>query len=146
MNASRRARVTVLYDGQCRFCKLCIALLLRWDRFHHVYPVAIQSSYGQHLLTSMTSERRLDSAHVVTAEGSLLSGAQAAPALLRELWAGRFLAILVDAAMPLVDRAYGVLTRSRSVVGRMLPASWCAWAERSIMERQRGMTPPTAAR
>src|SRR4029077_19890649 len=138
--------MAVLYDGGCRFCRFCLALLLLWDRPRRLYPVAIESPLGQRLLAPMAPADRLRSAHVVTAGGTLLSGAEAAPALLRELRIGTPLARLAAALMPLTAAAYCVVARSRGVVASRLPEAWCAKADRLIADRRRGITPPTAAR
>ena len=138
--------MAVLYDGACKFCRWCVAMILRWDREHQLNPVEIQSPGGQLLLASIPPIERLWSAHVVMADGSILSGADAAPALLRALPLGGGLAALVSTVMPLSAATYRVVAKSRGFVGRMLPESWCADAERIIADRRRGITPPTTAR
>lgn len=138
--------LTVLYDGECGFCKACMGLLLSWDRHRRLHPVAIQSSEGQSLLSSLTEAERLESAHVVTVSGELISGASAAPTLLRELPGGGGLAWLSAAAMPVVRAAYRVVTKSRSLLGRFVSKGCAARAEKRISERRRGTIPPTAAR
>lgn len=135
----------VLYDGECSFCKVCVALLLSWDRSRCLHPVPIQDPEGQRLLASIPKSERLSSAHVVTVEGTILSGAEGAPALCRQLPGGRPLAVLLSISMPLVRLAYRLLTSARSTIGSTLPAAWCRWATGLIIERQRGTTPPTVA-
>lgn len=146
MSTGRRAAVTVLYDSDCGFCKVCVGVLLRWDRAGRVYPAAIQSAEGDVLLSSMTPAERLGSAHLVTAEGALLSGGEAAPALLRQLPAGRPLAALSAALMPVTKLAYRLLTRLRSGIGPALPEGWRRGAEMRIETRRQGTIPPTEAR
>ena len=136
----------VLYDGACSFCRVCLAGLLRWDRGHRLYPVEIQSSQGALLLGDIAPSDRLLSAHLVTPDGIVLSGARAAPALFRQLRFGAPLAFFCAVAMPLVAAAYYVLTRVRGPVGRRLPLAWCARADWLIANRRRGIVPPTVAR
>ncbi|MDX6609419.1 MAG: DCC1-like thiol-disulfide oxidoreductase [Solirubrobacterales bacterium] len=134
----------VLYDGACGFCKVCVALLLRWDRSRRLYPLAIQDPEGQRLLAPIPEPERLRSAHVITAGGEILSGAEGAPALLRQLPAGRPLAALLAIAMPLTKLTYRLVTAARPAIGSILPAAWCRWATGLIAERRRGTRLPTA--
>jgi predicted DCC family thiol-disulfide oxidoreductase YuxK len=134
----------VLYDGECGFCKVCVALLLRWDRWRRLEPIAIQEAAGQRLLAPIPGPERLHSAHVITADGEILSGAQGAPALLRQLPAGHALATLLAVAMPLTRLAYRLVTAARPAIGSILPAAWCRWATVLIAARRRGTTLPTA--
>jgi predicted DCC family thiol-disulfide oxidoreductase YuxK len=135
--------MVVFYDGECGFCKVCVALLLLWDRPRRLRPLPIQDSQAQRLLAPVPEEQRLLSAHVRTERGEVLSGADGAPELLRQLPGGRPLALLVSATMPLVRLVYRLVTGARSAIGSVLPAAWCSWAAGLIAERQRGMTPPT---
>jgi predicted DCC family thiol-disulfide oxidoreductase YuxK len=134
----------VFYDRECGFCKVSVALLLRWDRWRRLEPIAIQESEGQRLLAPVPGPERLRSAHVITASGEILSGAQGAPPLLRQLPAGRSLATLLEIAMPLTKLAYRLLTAARPAIGSILPAAWCNWATGLIATRRRGTTLPTA--
>jgi predicted DCC family thiol-disulfide oxidoreductase YuxK len=136
--------MTVFYDGECGFCKVCVALLLLWDRSRRLRPLPIQDPEAQRLLASVPEGERLLSAHVRTEEGRVLSGADGAPALLRQLPGGRPLAVLASLAMPLARLVYRLVTWARPAIGRILPASWCGWATGLIAERRRGTTPPTA--
>lgn len=146
VNAARRSRISILYDDDCGFCKVCVALLLHWDRSQHLYPVAIQDQSGQLLLASIPKTERLRFAHLVTARGAVLSGADAGPVLFRELPGGIPLARLLAGSKPLTRLAYGFLTKLRPLIGSMLPAAWCARAARLIAERRRGTIPPTTVR
>lgn len=137
--------MTVFYDGDCGFCAFCMALLLRWDRGRRLHPLTIQEPRAQLLLASVPAGERLLSAHVRTPEGRVLSGADAAPALLRQLPGGRPAAALIAAAMPLARLAYRLLTWARPAIGSALPAAWRNWAAGLIADRRRGTTPPTSA-
>jgi predicted DCC family thiol-disulfide oxidoreductase YuxK len=139
-------RLTVLYDGECRFCRLCVALLLKWDRLRRLYPVAITEPEGRCLLISIPESERLRKAHVVTIDGAILSGAEGAPTLFFQLPGGRPLASISAFCMPLTRGIYGFLVAVRPAVSSVLPDAWCTWAANLIAERHRGNTPPTAAR
>lgn len=140
----RPRTMKVLYDGECGFCKVCVALLLRWDRRRRLEPIAIQESEGQRLLAPIPAPERLRSAHAIAANGVILSGARGAPAVLRQLPAGRPLAVLLEVAMPLTELLYGLVTAARPAIGSILPTAWCRWATGSIAARRRGTTLPTA--
>jgi predicted DCC family thiol-disulfide oxidoreductase YuxK len=146
MSADRPAAVTVFYDSDCGFCKVCVGVLLRWDRGGRVYPASIQGPEGDSLLGPLAPSERLSSAHLVTADGVLLSGGEAAPALFRQLPAGRPLASLSAALMPVTKLVYRLLTRLRSVIGPALPERWRRGAEALIEARRQGTIPPTDAR
>jgi predicted DCC family thiol-disulfide oxidoreductase YuxK len=128
----------LFYDGACGFCKVCVALLLRWDRWRRLDPIAIQDPEGQRLLAPIPEAERLRSAHVMAANGEILSGAEGAPALLRQLPAGRPLAALLAIAMPLTRLVYRLVTAARPAIGWILPAAWRRWASGLIAERRRG--------
>jgi len=134
----------VFYNGECGFCKVCVALLLGWDRSLRLYPMTIQEPEAQRLLAPIPEEERLLSAHVRTEGGAILSGAEGAPAVLRELPGGSPLAALTTIAMPLARLVYRLVTSARPAIGSILPAAWCSWAAGRIAVRRRGTTPPTA--
>ncbi|HEU4944729.1 MAG TPA: DCC1-like thiol-disulfide oxidoreductase family protein [Solirubrobacterales bacterium] len=135
----------IFYDGACGFCKVCVALLIRWDRDGCLDPIAIQDPEGQRLLAPIPAPERLDSAHLMTASGEILSGAEGAPELLRQLPGGRPLAALLALAMPLTRLVYRLVTAARPAIGSILPATWGRWATRLIAERRHGTTLPTAS-
>src|SRR5205823_12940943 len=96
--ARGRAQVTadrqsvVLYDQDCGFCKWSLDKILAWDRAQRVRPVPIQSEEGSRLLAPIPPHARLDSWHVVRADGKLFSAGAAAAPLARLLPGGRPLA------------------------------------------------------
>lgn len=144
MGGKPAEQLRVLYDGACGFCRFCLALLLVWDRSKLLNPIAIQAPEGQRALESVEMEQRLRSAHVVTANGTVLSGANGAPPMFRRLPGGYPIAAVVAVAMPVSRLAYRLLTLARPTLGSILPARWCSWATDVIHERQRETTPPTA--
>lgn len=146
MGRERSNRVVVLYDGDCGFCKACMGLLLVWDTRRRLYPATIQGPEGRTLLRSLPAAERLASAHLVTGDGELISGAKGAPVLLRQLPGGSWLAWLSARTMPLVGAGYRAVTKSRSLLGRFVTAGCLARADQRISERRRGTIPPTAAR
>jgi predicted DCC family thiol-disulfide oxidoreductase YuxK len=112
-------QLAVLYDSDCGFCKWALDKILAWDRHRRLRPVAIQSEEGQTLLADVAPDRRLDSWHLV-GEGEVRSGGAAAPALFRELPAGRPLAATLRTFPRATDRAYRWVADHRDLLARML--------------------------
>ena len=78
----------LLYDGECGFCRLAVKAVMRLDEDDRLRAVSIQSEEGQRLLTEVPAERRLDTLHLVTPGGHVLSGPDAAAPLSRLLKGG----------------------------------------------------------
>ena len=97
---------TLLYDGECGFCRWATGLLLRWDTHCRLRPVALQDALAAELLPGMSEEDRFDSFHVVGDDGEIRSGGRALPYLIGELPRGRRPAAVLSALQPLTDLAY----------------------------------------
>jgi predicted DCC family thiol-disulfide oxidoreductase YuxK len=130
--ASPASQMPLLYDRDCGFCRVSVALVLTWDRRRRVRPVAIQSEEGQRLLAELPAERRLESAHAVTREGQLASGGLAAVPVLCELPGGGPLARVGERFPGLTDRAYRAIAGRRDRIGPLIPARAKRWADRRI--------------
>ena len=128
-------QLVVLFDSDCGFCRWSVAWLLRFDQAHRLVPVAIQSDRGQQLLEAVPHESRLDSAHAVAADGRVFSGGDAAPLIVNKLRGGRAFAPLLKAAPGLTRAAYEVVATNRQSVGRLVPASSRARADRLLAAR-----------
>jgi predicted DCC family thiol-disulfide oxidoreductase YuxK len=111
---------TILYDSDCGFCKWSLHKILAWDRNERLRAVPIQSEEGERLLASIDPEKRLESAHLVTADGRVLSGGAAAPAVLRLLPGGFPLAALTALFPGATDRSYRWVARNRSRISQTL--------------------------
>ena len=110
----------ILYDRDCGFCKWSLNRVLAWDRRRRLRPVAIQSEEGQELLASIEPERRLDSWHLVTPSGAVVSAGAAAAPLAGLLPGGRLIAALFRAFPRLTERAYGWVADHRETLARLL--------------------------
>jgi predicted DCC family thiol-disulfide oxidoreductase YuxK len=133
-------RSVLLYDGDCGFCRWMVARLLAWDQAGNVRPLAIQSAAGQNLLASLDAGVRLETWHLVTAEGCLYSGGAAAPPLMRSLPGGTPLAWLTNVSPKLTDTLYRMVADRRSLPGRLLSHSAKTRARRRIDEREAQMS------
>jgi predicted DCC family thiol-disulfide oxidoreductase YuxK len=109
----------ILYDSDCGFCKFCVHAILRLDRDERLRPVAIQSEEGERLLTEVPEAERLESAHLVTPGGTVISGGAAGETLARLLpggdVTGRAIARFPDAT----DATYRWVSRHRGTFGRL---------------------------
>jgi predicted DCC family thiol-disulfide oxidoreductase YuxK len=109
----------LLYDRDCAFCRWSLDKVLAWDR-GRLRPVEIQSEEGQGLLASIPEEERLESWHLVTADGGLRSAGAGAAPLAALLPGGRPLAALFKAFPGTTERAYRWVASHRDLFTRML--------------------------
>ena len=112
---------TILYDPDCGFCRVCMAVVLRWDRDRRVRPAPGED---------------LDSWQLILPEGAIVSAGAAFSPLLRILPGGAPLARLTDRFPRAAERGYRFVADHRSAFGRLLPASAKRWADRVISESE----------
>jgi len=133
----REGAMVVLYDGDCGFCKVMLAVLLRWDRAHRLGAVPIQSTPGERLLGDLPSGDRLKSWHLIDPAGALHSGGAAIPVVLATLPRGVPLARLASRFPRATARAYEWVADHRVLLGRLFGVRSRSWAKRVIAERGR---------
>jgi len=109
----------LLYDGECGFCRLAARAALRLDDDERLRAVAIQSEEGERLLTEVPPERRLDTFHLVTPGGLVLSGPDAAAPLARLLRGGHVPARAMHRFPDQTAGAYRFVARNRGTLGRL---------------------------
>jgi predicted DCC family thiol-disulfide oxidoreductase YuxK len=141
----------ILYDPDCGFCRVSVAVVLRWDRHGRLRPVALTSTEGIELLAGMPEDERMASWHLVeprrwagVAEnatqthhlGIWSAGAAFSP-LFRLLPGGAALARLTDRFPEAAGRAYRFVADHRTAFGRLLPAAATRWADRVISDSAR---------
>jgi len=108
---------TLIYDGDCQFCRRQVDFLRRWDRRRRIEAVPFQTadlaSYG---IERSAAEEAM---HLVAPTGSVWRGAAAARELLRLLRCGRLLVWLfsIPGAMFAAERVYGWVARRRHRFG-----------------------------
>ena len=127
---------TLLYDGECGFCRWVLAGILRRDRHRRIRPVALQDALAAELLPGMSDEDRFSSFHLVDRDGEILSGGSALPALLAELPRGRRIGVLLGTLQPVTDLGYRLVSANRSRIGPLIPDRWKASADERIGRRQ----------
>jgi predicted DCC family thiol-disulfide oxidoreductase YuxK len=117
----RPERPTLIYDGECGFCRRSVELLRRWDREQRIAVVPFQdrarvAAFGIPLPALAAAM------HLVLPppDGRVLAGADAAPEILRLLPGKRWLAwaFRVPGVPSLARRVYGRIARSRRCLVR----------------------------
>jgi predicted DCC family thiol-disulfide oxidoreductase YuxK len=110
----------LLYDADCSFCRWSLRRILAWDRAQRLRAVSIQSDEGQRLLDGVVPEARLDSWHLVNADGRLFSAGAAAEPLVRILPWGRPLAAVFRAFPGPTESTYRYIAAHRGRWARLL--------------------------
>jgi predicted DCC family thiol-disulfide oxidoreductase YuxK len=120
--------VRVLYDPDCGFCRVCMAVLLSWDRRDRLKAVPLFSPEAERLLDGMPRDQQAASWHVVDAAGTVRSGGAAFGPALEQLPRGRRLAALARRFPRPIELGYGWVAGHRTLVGRLVPDSARRWA------------------
>jgi predicted DCC family thiol-disulfide oxidoreductase YuxK len=118
----RPERPTLIYDGECGFCRASVDRVLRWDREHRLDVVPFQdqarvAGFGIPLPALAAAM------HLVIPGGGVFAGADAVPELLQLLPGKRWLAPLfrVPGALPLARRVYRRIAERRRCLVRGYP-------------------------
>jgi len=122
----------ILYDADCGLCRVSVALLLRWDRHRSFEAVALQSDRAAALLADMDEAERMASFHAVVADGSVLSGSDAVPAVLSALPGAGVLEHASRRLPRVTALTYGAVVAQRSRIGPLIPDRVRQWAEREL--------------
>ncbi len=130
------ARVRILYDADCGFCRWSLAWLLRWDRRRRLEPVALQDRRADELLGGIDEELKMASWHLVGADGGVASAGAAAAPVLRLLPGGAPLAWLFARLPGPIEWSYRRVVEFRGPLGRGLSEAALARADRLIAERR----------
>jgi predicted DCC family thiol-disulfide oxidoreductase YuxK len=113
----------IVYDPDCAFCRVCVAVILKWDRDRRLRPIPGEELDSCRLIE--TSERFVSSA-----------GAAFSP-LFRLLPGGAPLARVTDRFPRAAERGYRWVADRRSTLGRAIPAGIKRWGDRVISESER---------
>jgi predicted DCC family thiol-disulfide oxidoreductase YuxK len=106
-----------------------VVQVLALDRRGALRPVSIQSDEGQRLLAGVPAQRRLATAHAVTADGRVFSGGDAAAPVAAALPAGAVLGPALRALGPVTRGAYGLVAGNRTRLGRLVTPAMRARAD-----------------
>jgi len=131
--------VAILYDPDCGFCRVSLALLLCWDRRGRLRPVPLGGEEADAFLAGMPEEQRMASWHLVESgpgaarpSAAVHSAGAAFPPVFALLPGGRPLARLSARFPGASERAYRLVADHRSLLGRGLPAAARRWADRVL--------------
>jgi predicted DCC family thiol-disulfide oxidoreductase YuxK len=93
---------TLIYDGQCGFCRRWVGTVRRWDRRARVRSVPFQDGAAWQGMPGLELGALEQAVHLVAPEGRVYAGAAAARPLLALLPGGRVLA--APLALPGAER------------------------------------------
>jgi len=118
----------ILYDADCGVCKIVLAGILALDRGRY-RPLALQDPRAAELLPGMAPAKRMESFHIVAADGTVHSAGDG----LAELIPG------LERFPRLAGRGYWLVARNRARLGKLIPDAAKRRAERRIAARQRSL-------
>ena len=124
--------VNVVYDPDCGFCRVCMAVLLRWDRQGRLRPVPLFSPDADALLEGMPRATQAASWHAIDERGTVRSGGAAFAPVLEQLPRGKRFAALARRFPRPLELSYRWVADHRALVGRFVPASTREWANDAL--------------
>jgi predicted DCC family thiol-disulfide oxidoreductase YuxK len=125
--AARPDRDTVLYDGQCRFCRGQIATLRRFDLTGRLRYLSLHDPVVAAEFPELDPEDLGREMHVVDTQGRSYAGAEAVRYLSRRLpllWP-LALPLHVPGSLPVWRWLYGVVARNRYRIAGRCEESTC---------------------
>src|SRR5687768_4634757 len=96
---SATSPVPVLFDGDCGLCQRTADLLRRWDHEKRLEIIPFAEARRRGLGTDLSEEEFESSFHAIS-EGRTLSGLEAIPVVLEQLWWGRVPAAAIRRVPP----------------------------------------------
>jgi predicted DCC family thiol-disulfide oxidoreductase YuxK len=116
-----RTRPTLIYDGECGFCRRSVELLRHWDREQRIALIPFQDQ-ARMAAFGIPLPALAAAMHLVLPppDSRVLAGADAVPELLRLLPGKRWLAwgFRVPGVLPLARRLYAWIARRRHCLVR----------------------------
>ena len=125
--ATRPDHDTVLYDGQCRFCRSQIALLRRLDVFGALRYTSLHDEQVARDFPELPQERLREEMVVVDRAGTARGGAEAVRYLSRRLpllWP-LALVLHIPGSLPVWDWLYRLVARNRMRLGGRCEEGTC---------------------
>jgi predicted DCC family thiol-disulfide oxidoreductase YuxK len=112
-------RATLIYDGDCGFCRETVAIVSKWDREGRLTMIPFQDQ-ARVAAFRIPLPALAAAMHLVLPDGRVLAGADAAADLLRLLPGKRWLArvFAVPGVLPVARRVYGWIARRRHCLVR----------------------------
>lgn len=120
------AAPVVLYDADCGFCTWVVDRIAARVAPGAVEIVPLQSDRADRLLDGRVDEAaKWESWHLVEADGSLYSGGEAVPRVLRHVKGGRIAGRVAERLPRATAGAYRLVARNRDRLGRVVRADRC---------------------
>jgi predicted DCC family thiol-disulfide oxidoreductase YuxK len=113
-----------------------LAGLLRLDRSERLSPIALQRPQAEALLADLDRAERMESWHLVAADGRRRSGGAALPPLLRLLPGGSVPAAAIARVPRATEAGYRWVADRRSQLSRLVPAGAKRRAAQRVRERE----------
>ena len=112
-------RPTLVYDGECGFCRRTVSIVSRWDRDGRLALIPFQDQ-ARVAAFHIPLPALAAAMHLVLPDGRVFAGADAGAELLRLLPGKRWLAWLfaVPGALPVARRVYRWIARRRRCLVR----------------------------
>jgi predicted DCC family thiol-disulfide oxidoreductase YuxK len=106
-------QVTVIYDGNCGFCRRWVERIRRWDRDQRIGFLPYQSPELATRFPQVSRAECTQRIHLVEPEGPVFKGAAAGREVLRQLPGGRLwvLPLQVPGSMLVAERVYTWITK-----------------------------------
>jgi predicted DCC family thiol-disulfide oxidoreductase YuxK len=120
----RPHRPTLLYDGNCRFCRACARLVYNWDRSDRLAILPFSHPAAIPLADRLPLEQRWQTIHLVNPDLSIKCGGDALSALLALLPAAGWIGGLTrrySLAQQLVNSAYDFTSGQRPWLSGLVP-------------------------
>jgi predicted DCC family thiol-disulfide oxidoreductase YuxK len=124
-------RALLLYDEDCGICTHTVRMINRYDRDGQVRPVGIRSKAGARALADLTPTERLQTWHLIEADGTRLSGGAALPALCRRLPGLQLTERLLRRFPTAADTFYAAIAARRHGLSSLLGLNACSVEERT---------------
>ncbi len=121
-------RYVVLYDGLCRFCSVQVKNLLALARPGTLEAVSFQDAEQLRRFPGLTHEVCMQAMHLVTPDGRVYRGCEAAvQALATRPWLGRLARVYyVPGIRQLCDRVYAFIAANRYRIAGTCEEGTCA--------------------
>lgn len=108
-----RTKATLIYDGQCGFCRRWIERVRRWDRHGRIAVLPYQSPELAVRFPELSPEACALRIHVVEEDGTVHAGAAAGREVLRRLPGGSLWAVpfAIPGVLAVAERLYVYITK-----------------------------------
>lgn len=108
-------RLTLIYDGECEFCKRWVDRIRRLDLSNHITFMTCQSEERKRLFPNISELECLEAMQAVLPNGRVFPGADAAVYILKELPRCRWIAFFfkIPGILPIARLVYKWIARNR---------------------------------